>query len=138
MKSHLEIRNARECSTTEAVDGEIAEEALDHVQPRAAGGGEVNVKTRTALKPPLYGGMFVRRVVVRNDMDLFARLHTALDEPKELEPFGVAVTARAGGQHRTVQSVEGGEQCRCAVAFVIARHRSCTAFLEWQAGLSAI
>jgi hypothetical protein len=32
-------------------------------------------------------------------VDLFARLDATLDEPKELEPLGVAVAAHACGQH---------------------------------------
>ena len=57
-------------ATPQAVGGEVAEEALDHVQPRGAGGGEVDMKAPMTLQPALDGGMFVGRVVVHDQMQL--------------------------------------------------------------------
>jgi hypothetical protein len=48
--------------------GQLAKEALYEVEPRGAGGGEVNVKARVLLEPGANHGVFVSRVVVDDQM----------------------------------------------------------------------
>jgi hypothetical protein len=52
----------------EAVGGEVAEEALHHVQPRRAGVREADVESWMTLQPALYGRMFVSGVVVQDQI----------------------------------------------------------------------
>src|SRR5437762_3042719 len=80
VESQFKIWNAGEHATSKSVDGEIAKEAFDHVEPRAAGGSEVDMKARMAIKPAADRRMFVRGVVVRNDVDLFGAVDTSVDE----------------------------------------------------------
>ena len=47
---------------------EIAKEAFHHVQPRRAGGREVHMKARVLIEPALDLGMFMRRVVVADQV----------------------------------------------------------------------
>ncbi len=63
----------------EALPGEIAEEALDHVEPRTAGWSEVHVETRMAGQPLLYLRVLVRGVVVGDQMELFVGGRQAVD-----------------------------------------------------------
>jgi hypothetical protein len=60
-----------EYTAPEPVLREVAKEALYHVQPRRAGRREVHVKARMPFQPPLHLGMFVRGVVVRDQVQLF-------------------------------------------------------------------
>src|SRR2546429_7339826 len=48
------------------------EEAFHLIEPRTAGGGEVEieVKVLSGFEPPLYGGALVCAVVVQNDVHL--------------------------------------------------------------------
>src|ERR1035437_8040551 len=61
---HNQFLDISEDAAAEPLLGEIAEEALDHVEPRAARRSEVHVKTRMAHQPLLYFRMLVRCVVV--------------------------------------------------------------------------
>ena len=47
---------------------EIAKEAFDHVQPRRAGGSEVQMKARVLIEPALDLGVFVSCVVVADQV----------------------------------------------------------------------
>ena len=53
--------------------GQIAKEAFDHVQPGGAGRREVHVEARVPRQPALHLRMFVRGIIVGNDVKLFAR-----------------------------------------------------------------
>ena len=50
----------------------------------------------------------------------------------------MAMTLHVAADHRAVEHVERGEQCRRAVSFVVVRHGSGAALLERQAGLGAV
>ena len=50
---------------------DVSKEALDHVEPGSTGRSEVNFEPRMALQPGLHRRMFMRRVVVHDQMKLF-------------------------------------------------------------------
>ena len=50
---------------------DFAEEAFHQVEPRGGGGGKVQMKALLAGEPSFDSGMFVRGVIVADDMDLF-------------------------------------------------------------------
>ena len=83
-------------------------------------------------------GVFVRAVVVEDDMDHLAGGHLALDGVEKADEFLVTVLLHATADHRAVENVEGREQGGCAVALVIVRHRLAFAGLERQAWLGAV
>ncbi len=51
---------------------QIAEKALHQVEPRAAGGGEVNLEAGMTSGPCFERGMLVGRIVITDQVDLFA------------------------------------------------------------------
>ena len=67
--------------------GKIPEEAFDHVQPGCTGRCEVHMKARVALQPVDDFLMFVRGVVVANDMDLFVFRHGTFDLIEKPDPI---------------------------------------------------
>src|SRR5216683_2342864 len=65
-----ESRHAAEGSATDPFARDLGEEALDEVQPRGPGRGEVEVKPRMLGDPRLHGRMLVGAVVVQDQMDV--------------------------------------------------------------------
>ena len=63
-----QFRHAGEDTATQPLSGDIAEELLDHVQPRRRGWREMHVEAWMLGEPVLHNGMFVRGVVVGNQM----------------------------------------------------------------------
>jgi len=122
----------------QSLGAQIAKEALDHVQLRRRGRGEVHMKARVLGEPRLNIGMLVRGVVVADQMHFFVLGRFPVDLAQVHEPLLMAVTLLATGNERTVQGAEGCEQGRGAVAFVVMSHRCSTALLQRQARLSAI
>ena len=80
-----ELPYALECSATNSLFGEVAEPALDHVQPRTARWCEVHVEAFVTRQPLLHLRMFVRRVVVNNEMKLQMLWCLAVDLLQELQ-----------------------------------------------------
>ena len=60
----IQFGHAGEDAAADALLGDVAEEALDHVQPRRGGGREVHDEARMPGQPLLHVGMLVRGVVV--------------------------------------------------------------------------
>lgn len=61
-----------------------AKPAFDLVEPRGARRREVQVTSAVIGQPRLHDGMFVRCVVVKNDVDLETAIHTRVDPLEEL------------------------------------------------------
>ena len=59
-----EVGDAIEHAAADRFVGELAEPALDEVQPRARGRGEVEVEPWVFLKPDVYVGVLVGAVVI--------------------------------------------------------------------------
>ena len=64
----FQLCDAEEAVAPDALVGDVAKEALNHVQPRCAGGREVDDKARVSGQPLLHFGMVVRGVVVHDQM----------------------------------------------------------------------
>ena len=94
-----------------------------HVQPGSAGRREVNVKAWVTGKPSLNFGMFVRSVVVHDQMQFLVLGSGVVEQPQELQPFLVPVPLLADTNDRPIQGVQGGKQCGGTVALVIVGHR---------------
>ena len=63
-----EVLDAGETAAADGLAGDDAEEDFDHVQPGPASRGEVQGAARVALEPGADGGMFVRGVVVADEV----------------------------------------------------------------------
>jgi hypothetical protein len=84
------FQHVAEDASPQAVGGEIAEEPLDHIQPRSTDGREVKVEAWVTFQPTLDGGMFVSRVVVNDQMELFVSRRGFVDQSQE-HPLLMAV-----------------------------------------------
>ena len=97
-------------SPSQAALARCREEALDRVQPRARGRGEVEDPARVPLEPRQHLGVFVGGVVVQDGVDQLAGRDCGLDGVEEMDELLVAVPLHAATDHRPVQHVERGEQ----------------------------
>jgi len=84
------------------------------------------------LEPGDALGMFVRAIVVEDDMDHLACRHLVLDGIEKADELLVTVLLHTAADDRAIENVESSEQRGGAVAFVVVGDRS--AF----AGLGAI
>src|SRR5260370_18320789 len=66
----LQARDAVEAAAANGLRGDQAEPALDQVEPRGAGRGEVHVQARVRGQPLFDRGMLVGSVVVADQMQL--------------------------------------------------------------------
>lgn len=74
-----EVAYGMESSTPDAFARDFGEPAFDLVQPRGTGGGKVNVIARVCAKPPFYFRMLMRTIVVQDQMDMEASIHSRVD-----------------------------------------------------------
>src|SRR5678815_1031559 len=89
-------------------------------------------------QPLLHLGMLVGGIVVDNGMDRLSRRDLRLDGVEEADELLVAVALHVATDDGAVEDVEGGEQRRRAMAFVVVGHGPGAALLHRQAGLGAI
>lgn len=80
-------RSAPEHASTKALVGEIPEESLDDIEPRAAGRDEVHVEALVALEPGQHLGVLVRGVVLDDQMDIEIPGSLGVDLVEELDPL---------------------------------------------------
>ena len=81
--------DAGEHATAQSFGRDIAEEALDHVQPGGRGGGEMHLNPRMLGQPLLYNGMLVCGVVVGDQVQRLVLRRFPVDLAKKLEPLCV-------------------------------------------------
>ena len=65
-----ELDDISEHPAPKSVHGEIPKEAFHHIQPRRAGGSEVHMKSGMALQPALHFRVFMRGIVVSDQVQL--------------------------------------------------------------------
>src|SRR5207249_6564276 len=70
---------------------EVTKESLHHVEPRRAGGSEVQMKARVSLKPALDLGVLVSGIVIADQVKLSIRRNGLVDQAEKPEPFLVAM-----------------------------------------------
>jgi hypothetical protein len=61
------------------------------IEPRAAGGSVVDVKSWMGGQPLLHVGVFVRRVVVDNEMNLLVERRALFNQGQELNPLLISL-----------------------------------------------
>src|SRR5438552_19209913 len=110
-----EFIDRAENSTTKLAFGDVAKETFDHVEPGSAGRREMNVETVVAFHPCLDLRMFVRGVVIANDVNLFIRRRITFDQVQEPNPFLMTMSGHTGFQHRSIQRVKRCKESRRTV-----------------------
>src|SRR5260370_33269386 len=134
----LESFDAGKDAAPELILGTVAETAFDHVEPKAAGGREVKMKTLVARGPVLNRRVFVGGIVGDDKVELFVGRRLVIDETQKLQPFLMAMTLHASRYHTAIERVESGKQRGSSMPLVIVRHRMGTAFFHGQAGLAPV
>jgi hypothetical protein len=86
-----ELFKVLEDAAFELVLGQVAEEAFDHVEPTGRGWREANVEAFVRLQPALNPCMFVRGVVIADQIDFLVGRYRLIDHAQELQPFLMAV-----------------------------------------------
>ena len=71
-------------------------------------------------------------------MDRLSHRHLRLDGVEEAHQFSVSMALHVAADDSAIENVEGGEQRRGAMAFVVVGHGSGTALLHRQTGLGAV
>src|SRR5438128_5752916 len=112
-------RDTGEGASPDALAGDLGEPALHHVQPRSAGGCEVQMVARGFAEPLLHLWVRVGAVVVEDQMDLTPARGRVVNALQELQELAVPMTRQAASNHRAVEDVERREQRGGAVAFVV-------------------
>ena len=78
------------------------------------------------------------RVVVDDGMDRLSHRHLRLDGVEEVDELLVPMALHVAADDGAIENVEGGEQRRGAMAFVVVGHGSGTTLLHRQTGLGAV
>ena len=99
--------------------GQKREPALDLIEPGGVGGSEVKVIARPFGKPGFDRRCLVGGVIVHDQMDIEIGRHGGVDGIEEAAELGCAVAPVAAAEHPAGGNIEGGEQRRRAMAFVI-------------------
>jgi hypothetical protein len=99
--------------------GQLREPSLDEVDPRAAGGGEVQVKAGVGDQPSLDLAGFVGRAVVEHDVDIEVAGDLAVDRLQELVKLERPVAVVQLADHHPGREIQGGVEAGGAVALVV-------------------
>ena len=81
-----------EDAASDAVNSQVAEETLDHIEPRSRCGREVYMEVFVLAEPAFDRRVFMRRVVITDDMDLLSGWYGLIDQAEELQPLQVTMT----------------------------------------------
>ena len=101
----LELGDAREGAASNAVAGDLGEEALDHVEPGSGGRREVEMETRMGPEPTLHGRGFMGGVVVDHEMEVQTLRGLLIDQPQKAQELAMPVARQAGPDDFAVQHV---------------------------------
>src|SRR6266436_9985488 len=89
-------------------------------------------------KPFAHLGMFMGGVVVDDSVDRLSFWNLRLNGVEEADELLMAVTFHVVTDNGAIENVEGGEERRGAMAFVVVRHCAGAARLHRQAWLGAV
>lgn len=104
-----QLLDAGERAATDGLLGDDAKPALDLVDPRGVGRGVVHMEARSPREPGLDLGMFVRGVVVDDEMDVELGWHFLVDVPQEAEELLMPMTGFALRENVAVGDIKRGE-----------------------------
>ena len=134
----LKVDDRVEDAIFQAASGQLGEEALDGIEPRAGCRHEMEGPARMPGQPGTDFRLFVGRIVVEDDMDGLVGGHLGFDGVEEPNKLLMPVTLHVAADHRAVEDVERGEQGGGAIALVVVRHGRLAPALQRQPWLHAI
>ena len=94
----LKIDNAVEDAALEPLPGQLGEEPFDGVEPGGGGRGEMEMEPRMPFEPGSYLGMFVRRIVVDDQVQLLPGRGLAVDLVEEANKFLMPIGGPCAGR----------------------------------------
>src|SRR5260370_15669518 len=106
----LEVDDRAKDAALEAAPGEFGEEALDGIEPRARGRGEVEDEARMARQPGLDLRMLMGGVVVDDDVDDLTGGGFRLVRLEEAGELLVAVALAAAAHDPVLQDAWSGRK----------------------------
>src|SRR5438552_13312197 len=127
-----------EAAATNPFVGQLAKLAFGHVEPGTRRRNEMQMESRMAVEPAFHPRMFVRPVVVDDQMQIELGRGDAIDRLQEPEKLLMPMTGHTIPDHFAVEHAEGRKQGGRAVALVVVRPRPAAARLHRQARLSAV
>src|ERR1700752_5132406 len=100
--------------------GELGEESLDEIEPRAVlgGEGELEASSRSSGEPGSGFSRYVRGMVVEDQLDRSVRRIGGIDEPEELDELSTAVAIFDKGMDLAGEQINPSQQAERAMAFV--------------------
>src|SRR5471030_2502316 len=101
--------------------GQCGKPALDLVKPRSRCWSEMDMKTRMTSEPSAHGRRLVSPVVVHHQMHLQLRRDVGFDRTQELQELNAAMAPMQLADDFSGSYIQGREQRRGAMAFVIVR-----------------
>ncbi len=134
----LQVDDGMEDAALQALSGQGGEEVFDGVEPGTGCRREVEDPSGMTLEPGHDFLMFVRSVVVEDDMDHLTWRHVTLDGVEKADELLMAMSLHTPADDGSVQDIECGEQGGRAVSDIIVGHGSAFAGLERQARLGAV
>ena len=114
-----QLLDAGKAAMADDIDSQVAEEALDHVHPRAAGRRKVHVEPRVLGQPCPNLRMLVGRVVVDDQVQGHITRALTIDVLQKPQPFNVRVSGRRLADNLAVEIRQCGEKGERAVPNIV-------------------
>ena len=130
--------DAGEAAFTDDIVGELPKESLDKIEPRGAGGSEVNVDAGMFLQPSADDGMFVSGVIIDDEMEREFWRGLAMEFLEKGKPLDVRVLRSGCAEDAAVEVVQRRKERHCAVARVVMSTGADMADAQRQARLSSL
>ena len=125
-------------ATAQGSLGEVPEPALDQVQPGRGRRREMQVEPGMFTQPRFHIGVFVRRVIIDNEVDLQPYRHLLFDGFQKIQELVMAVFGDTRSDDLSRGDLQSGEQSGGAIALVVVRHGFPAALLHRQGRLGAV
>ena len=87
----LELGDAFEGATANAVSSDLGEEALDHVEPGSRGRREVQIEARMRLEPALYGRRLMGGIAVDDQVEVETGRGAMIDQLEKAQELSMPV-----------------------------------------------
>ncbi len=130
----FQTRDALEDAAAQTFPSELAEEAFDDIEPRATGRREMDMKAGVSFQLILHVLVFVRGIVVHDQIDVQVGRRFLVNQLEKLDPFLMAVFVHAGRDDLPLAHLNGRKERGRSVALVVMRHRAATPFLIGSSG----
>ena len=98
----------------------------------------MHVEATMALEPALDLLMFVRGVVVDDEMEIEILWRLIIDQAQKLDPFLVSMSFHTSSNNFAMAESDCSEQSGCPVPLVVMGHRAAPTFDDGQAWLSSV